>query len=332
MTERAGLPLISVIVPVYRTEKYLRRCVDSILSQTYQNLEILLVDDGSPDGCGALCDAMAREDSRIRVLHKENGGLSSARNAGLDAMTGTYVGFVDSDDWIEPEMYEILLRILLTNRAGMAACTMSVEHRNGRVSYSDSGSRTQERILVLSAEAALSELTAHEKITNSLCDKLFCAFVFRTLRMTEGTVNEDFEIMPRCIRRAGTVCCILRPMYHYVMTESSIMRGSFKPSRFTEADMSRKRIMYYAEHYPQLRDYAAAGHAEVCLNLIFFSAGVPACEKQRELLIRELPRTVTKAVFLLMNRRNKLKFILCRLSPKLYSTLMGLWYGERRIK
>ena len=101
-------PLISVIVPVYNVEPYLRRCVDSILRQTYRNLEILLVDDGTKDNCGAICDAYARQDERVKVIHKENGGLSSARNAGIDASTGEYLSFVDSDDWIEPDMIKAL--------------------------------------------------------------------------------------------------------------------------------------------------------------------------------------------------------------------------------
>ena len=113
---RNGNPLISVIVPVYKVEEYLARCVDSILGQTYRNLEILLVDDGSPDRCGVMCDEYASRDSRIRVIHKENGGLSSARNAAIDVARGEYIGFVDSDDWIEPETYEALLDMALTEQ------------------------------------------------------------------------------------------------------------------------------------------------------------------------------------------------------------------------
>ena len=113
---RNGNPLISVIVPVYKVEEYLARCVDSILGQTYRNLEILLVDDGSPDRCGVMCDEYASRDSRIRVIHKENGGLSSARNAAIDAARGEYIGFVDSDDWIEPETYEALLDMALAEK------------------------------------------------------------------------------------------------------------------------------------------------------------------------------------------------------------------------
>ena len=104
-------PKISVIVPVYKVEPYLRKCLDSIVGQTYQNLEIILVDDGSPDGCGAICDEYAAQDKRVRVIHKANGGVSSARNAGLTAATGEWIGWVDSDDWIEPDMYERMLEL-----------------------------------------------------------------------------------------------------------------------------------------------------------------------------------------------------------------------------
>lgn len=114
-------PLISVIVPVYKVETYLDQCVQSILAQTYRNLEIILVDDGSPDGCPAMCDAYARQDSRVRVIHQKNGGLSAARNAGMDIMTGQYFGFVDSDDYIDLTMYEKMLAPM-TERVRMTQC------------------------------------------------------------------------------------------------------------------------------------------------------------------------------------------------------------------
>ena len=126
--------LISVIVPIYKVEKYLRKCVESILSQTHTNLEIILVDDGSPDNCGAICDEYAKQDARIKVIHKPNGGLSDARNAGLDIMTGEYVAFVDSDDWIGPRMYETLLQMLKLFQADIAIGGVADElEQNGKV-------------------------------------------------------------------------------------------------------------------------------------------------------------------------------------------------------
>ena len=116
------LDTISVIVPVYRVEEFLDKCIKSIVNQTYHNLQIILVDDGSPDFCGEICENWAKVDDRIIVIHKENGGLSDARNAGLAIATGDYIAFVDSDDWIEPRMYEVMLSIIKKERADIVAC------------------------------------------------------------------------------------------------------------------------------------------------------------------------------------------------------------------
>ena len=120
-------PLISVIVPVYKVEQYLDECVQSIRKQTYTNLEIILVDDGSPDRCPEMCDDYAKQDSRIKVIHKNNGGLSSARNAGLEVMSGDYFGFVDSDDYIENQMYEILLKHIDESTQISSCCIYQIE-------------------------------------------------------------------------------------------------------------------------------------------------------------------------------------------------------------
>ena len=116
------MDLISVIVPIYNVEQYLDRCVKSIVEQTYTNLEIILVDDGSPDNCGAMCDSWAARDNRIKVIHKENGGLSDTRNAGLGIATGDFISFIDSDDWIESAFYEKLLTAIRESNAEVAAC------------------------------------------------------------------------------------------------------------------------------------------------------------------------------------------------------------------
>ena len=115
-------PLLSIIVPVYNVENYLQKCIDSILAQTLTDFELILVDDGSPDGCPALCDAAAAKDARVRVIHQKNGGLSAARNAGLDVARGAWIGFVDSDDYIAPEMYEKLYRAVQSTGADLALC------------------------------------------------------------------------------------------------------------------------------------------------------------------------------------------------------------------
>ena len=114
--------LISVIIPIYNVEKYLNKCIDSIINQTYKNLEIILVDDGSPDNCPQICDEYAKKDNRIKVIHKKNGGVSSARNVGLINSTGNYIGFIDPDDYIEPIMYEKLLKVLKESNTLVSMC------------------------------------------------------------------------------------------------------------------------------------------------------------------------------------------------------------------
>lgn len=125
-------PIISIIVPVYKVENYLQKCIDSILAQTFRDFELILVDDGSPDRCPELCDAAAEKDSRIRVIHQKNGGLSAARNAGLDAARGGWIAFVDSDDAIEPEMYEALHDSAVKENADVAVCNFQLLDETGK--------------------------------------------------------------------------------------------------------------------------------------------------------------------------------------------------------
>ena len=129
---------ISVVVPIYKVEKYIHKCIQSILAQTYKNLEIILVDDGSPDRCGAICDSYAKEDPRIKVIHKQNGGLSDARNAGIDAAEGGFIGFVDSDDYIAPQMYEQLIKQLVKYNADIAVCKSISVKENQEAVFTDS--------------------------------------------------------------------------------------------------------------------------------------------------------------------------------------------------
>ena len=125
-----GNTKISVIIPIYKAEKFLDKCIGSVVGQTYENLEIILVDDGSPDNCPAICDSWAEKDRRIKVVHKENGGLSSARNAGLDVVTGEYFGFIDSDDWIEKDFFEFLITNALKENADISRCGLYLDYED----------------------------------------------------------------------------------------------------------------------------------------------------------------------------------------------------------
>ena len=219
-------PLISVIVPVYKVEKYLDRCVASIAAQTYENLEIILVDDGSPDGCGVICDNWARKDPRVKVVHKENGGLSSARNAGVAVATGKYVGFVDSDDYIHPQMYEKLYAALTETGADVSICNYDYVDESGAADLQMreiSPIKTE----VLTREQAYEKVAVLEKgyaFYVTAVNKLYPRSVFEQLQFKEGFVHEDEFFVHHLFFHCSCVATIADPLYFYVQRSGSITK------------------------------------------------------------------------------------------------------------
>ena len=313
-------PLISVIIPVYQTEEYLIHCVDSVRNQTYQNLEIILVDDGSPDRCGQMCDELALEDPRIRVIHKENRGLSSARNAGLDVMTGEYVGFVDSDDWIDPQMYAHLYNLLQQYNAQMAA--IGLQTSQGIHYNLDYPAKSE--MEVYSRLDALREVTRNQKITNSFCDKLWDTSVFNNIRFPMGELYEDMKIMPKCLEAIDTAVYDPHPMYFYRMTDTSITRGQFKPSMFEEAYAAKKRAQYYAEKYPEIQNAAVADYIRTSIMKIWFSRKSPDCDKQRKELIQEMKKPLPADAVSLLSRNGQIKLHTLRMGLPVFYLAMTL--------
>lgn len=249
--------LISVIVPVYKVEQYLSKCIESILAQTYKNLEILLVDDGSPDGCGGICDEYAGKDSRIKVIHKKNGGLSSARNAALDIARGEYIGFVDSDDWIQPEMYEILFSAIQKYGADVACC--------GRYDVNgDTGEKTiglcPEKDECISALEMLGRVFVWDQCDSAAWDKLYHRDLFAQIRYPQGLINEDIAIFYKLMEKARTVALCDRPLYNYLHRANSITTAKLSEKTFHFVAHTDKIYPYIRQNYPQLRDRARFFH------------------------------------------------------------------------
>ncbi len=239
-------PKISVIVPVYKVEPYLRKCLDSIVSQTYQNLEIILVDDGSPDNCGAICDEYAAGDERIRVIHKENGGVSTARNAGLAAATGDWIGWVDSDDWIELDMYEYLLKNAQEQEADIAVCSRHEVYRDRQVTLG------WDNVEPLDRETGLKRLLENGAMQNTLWDKLWKRELFEGLSFPEGRNYEDIAIMHRLFLRAGRVVCLPGAKYHYVQRQGSIVADTTLNNRLDHYRASKERYDEMVGCWPEL--------------------------------------------------------------------------------
>ena len=234
--------LISIIVPIYKVEKYLDKCVQSIVSQTYTNLEIILVDDGSPDRCGQMCDTWAERDSRIRVIHKVNGGLSDARNAGIDASHGDYLMFIDSDDYISPVMAEKMLETLVETDSDCVSCYIEIVGAERPVV---SGTE----VMILGKVEALRELSILRGgfLWVSACNKLFKRELFTDLRFPVGKIHEDQYIMHHVFYACNRVAIIPEYYYYIVQNEESITRAKKTIKRLDDIDAVYDRAIFYEE-------------------------------------------------------------------------------------
>lgn len=228
--------MVSVIVPCYKVEKYLSTCIESVLNQTYTDWELILVDDGSPDRSGEICDEYAQKDSRIRVIHKKNGGLSDARNAGLNVMAGDYVTFLDSDDFWHVDYLKILMGFIIQDGADIAQCdfvrgtdtSFPMRNKKARV-------MTYNRHSVFTSQAA--------KII--MCSKIYRAHFFEHIRMPVGYINEDDWTTWKLYDQAEKVVVTDQPLYYYTMNPDSIMGKAHKKPNLTYWKAYQERIAYY---------------------------------------------------------------------------------------
>lgn len=244
-------PLISVIVPIYKVEKYLDRCVESIVNQTYKNLEIILVDDGSPDKCPQMCEGWAEKDNRIKVVHKENGGLSDARNAGMPFATGEIVSFIDSDDWIELDMFEIMLNRMQSDKSDMVSCGVKWVEEDGRL-IRDVTSEDE----VLDTMIAMKELINDNKLKQHVWNKIYKYDLIKDIPFEKGKYHEDVFWSYQIIGRAKKVSIINKSFYNYVQRSNSIMGESYSAKRLDALDANLQRCEYMKEHFPELYDNA----------------------------------------------------------------------------
>lgn len=241
-------PLISVIIPVYGVEQYLDHCVESVTAQTYRNLEIILVDDGSKDHCPVMCDAWAGKDPRIHVVHKANGGLSSARNAGFDVATGEYIAFVDGDDWIEPTMLETMLGWMRKHTtADVVMCGTEKDYEDGRKEHIDGHLPERE----FSSDEALHDFLHHRsRMASAVWNKLFKADFFTGtshIRFPEGLNNEDYYVLAQVYRTMRGILFNPKALYHYRIRPDSITTAGLNVHSFDRAKIADKCREYLLE-------------------------------------------------------------------------------------
>ncbi|WP_251454424.1 glycosyltransferase family 2 protein [Veillonella intestinalis] len=234
---------ISVIVPVYKVEQYLNECIDSILNQTYKDLEIILVDDGSPDNCGKICDEYVKKDSRIKVIHKKNGGLSDARNVGIDVATGDILGFVDSDDYIDPNMFEDMITYMAVNNLDVVCADTFIvrgSHTRFRPRYG--------KDLIYDEGQAINEIL-NGKLDNATWNKIYKRKVIGNIRFPVGRKYEDVATIYKYIYNAKRVGYISKPFYYYRKLKTSITGTSFNcQSRYDCFIGYRERLEFAKFH------------------------------------------------------------------------------------
>lgn len=273
-----NMPLISVIVPVYKVEAYLDKCISSIVGQTYKNLEIILVDDGSPDNCPAMCDVWAAKDSRIKVIHKKNGGLSDARNFGIAVSTGEMIGFVDSDDWIEANMYELLYWHIVNEQSDIAACGVEMCWDDG----TPSRPLTKDRNCILDRQEAMKAIIQESWIKQPVWYKLYKAELVRDISFPVGKYHEDVFWSYQAIARARQVSVFDTSCYHYRQRSGSIMGDSYSLKRLDSLEAKCLRLSLVRNSFPALEGLAR-------LNILF------SCIYAMQMCMKYLPESDMKS-------------------------------------
>lgn len=325
-------PLISIIIPIYNVEKYLARAIESVKNQTYSNLEIILVDDGSPDQCGEICDEYASHDARIKVIHKENGGLSDARNAGLDVMNGEYVMFLDSDDYYAPYMVEELYCAVKQTESEVAFCQYAVVKKEDNSELETKLRRPvraefpkPQEMYVYNKEDVMYYLydEYHEDATFFIVawNKIYLSSLWENVRFPKGKIHEDEATTYKIFDAATKVAYVNVPMYGYFEAPKSITRGKFSKKRLDWLEALSDRITYFMEQ--KEKDYAIPAFRARADGAIKFYYMLKEQVKDSKKEQEQLKKYVKEALeadqkYNMLETRTKLGYHLFLVSPALY--------------
>ena len=268
-----NLPLVSVVIPIYRIEAYMDKCISSVIQQTYQNLEIILVDDGSPDKCPQKCDEYAKKDARIKVIHKENGGLSDARNAGIDVFKGAYITFIDGDDYVTPTYVEYLFSLFdYSDNCNVTACNHFIVRKGNATPNFDA-----KEVLVLNQREAFDSVLYHEKIDVTACGKLYKREVFKDLRYPKGRIYEDTYLFGSIIEKSSEIVCGPIAQYYYIQRDSSIVHTSFNETKLEFIDSVNVLVQKAETFDPSLHEACVRRKMHSYLSVLRY---MDHCEKK----------------------------------------------------
>lgn len=311
--------LISVIIPAYNVELYLERCIQSVLQQTYPYLEVILIDDGSTDKTGLICDSLAKLDGRVRVIHQSNGGLSVARNTGIDRATGDWIAFLDSDDWIDPEMYEELLNLAKEHDADIASC-------NTRQAYQDGGFSQKPDIgdvLVLETDRIIAGLRSQDVVRFEVWNKLWRRELIGDVRFKKGQVCEDIYFDRTLFLKANKMVHVNKAMHNYLVARPGNTNSAFRPAKMEGVKELHAFVDVLSKAGKQdLASGISAYASEFVITLYLSAMGAKAERCFKDNLKKEY-RFFRKMAWG-SGYENKKALILFSLSPLLYQRILQL--------
>lgn len=240
-------PLISVIVPVFNVEDYVGKCLDSIINQTYKNLEIIVINDGSNDGSGKICNNYAKKDERIKVIHQKNGGLSNARNTGINIAKGEYLAFIDSDDWVDGVYLQTLYHDIRQHQCDIAMVKHIIEYQRARIDTSSSSEYE------LEPEVCLSKMLYDDDVDISAWGKLYASKLFKSIRFPDGKCYEDSATTYKLIMGSTKIYMHSLPLYHYNKTNSSSITNNFDEKTLNLINETKTMTKDIAQQFPNLQ-------------------------------------------------------------------------------
>ena len=318
-------PIISIIVPIYNVGKYLPKCIESILNQTFKNFELILVNDGSTDNSGVVCDDYAKKDTRIKIIHKSNGGVSSARNAGLYVAKGEYIGFVDPDDYIDKNMYEKLYRLCIDNNSDIAICRFNREI-NGKIQNKES----TEEIIELNNMEAMNELFKGNLYRFSLCNKLFSKKCFNDVLFPEGRMHEDLSTTYKLFANSKKAVYIDYYGYIYVKRENSILTSTYNEKRLQAFIAWDEIIEFIDKNYYEIIEQVIATFTYWCVDNILYILNQVNNSKKKNNYLNIIQKYTTK--YYIYIKRNNILSRSYKLRIRIFNINYKLFILGRKIR
>lgn len=314
-------PELSIIVPVYNVEKYLPKCIESILNQTIKNFELLLINDGSTDGSGEICERYAQSDYRIKVIHQNNGGLSNARNKGISRARGKWIGFIDSDDYIHREMYQILYDMVTREKAEIGVCELEKIYETNKVKKDY---KHTYKITKMQKEEVLLKINREPFLWDVACNKLYAKRLFEEIKYPEGMIFEDMDISHRLFYSAEGISYTDKVLYYYVQREGSILNASFNIKRLDRLKALQHRIQFARQiGFKVFQQETEKIYADsVCSSYFKIKKYIHRpnqhINKIRKDYLIHLPRLLSNPLF---SVKHKVALVLFAISPQVYEKM-----------